>query len=49
MAGPDVYPEMILDAAQEKIRVLAREQARRRARRASPWLRCGLASWLRKR
>jgi hypothetical protein len=33
MSNPNVYPELILDSAQEKIRVLARKQARDEARR----------------
>ena len=32
MPGPDAYPEMILAAAQEEIRALAHERARRAAR-----------------
>ena len=35
MRDPNAYPELILDAAQDEIRALARKQARDEARRAA--------------
>jgi hypothetical protein len=50
MRNPDVYPELILESAQEKIRALAREQGRDEARSVAKSARRGrrgLTAWWR--